>query len=102
MPRLTGVSRVCDIVSPLKLDLESSKCYTGLGDLVMLSWLIAGRRDVDRPIHIHHTQNPDLAKLLDLPSIPNRAGCLLIQPTCRNWQTAGADRVSITSPTFSK
>lgn len=64
-------------LAPLKLDLDSGKCYTGLGDLVMLSWLIAGRRDVERPIHIHRTRNLDLAKLLDLPIDPEPGGLRL-------------------------
>lgn len=64
-------------MAPIKIDLESGLAYTGLGDLVMVSWLATGRRERDPPLVVHRLRNLDLAALVGLSVDPHPGGLSL-------------------------
>jgi hypothetical protein len=63
--------------NPIKIDLESTKAYAGLGDIVMLSWLAEGCRKAGRRFTVHRTRNLDLAGLFGLEADPAPGGVQL-------------------------
>jgi hypothetical protein len=63
--------------SQLKIDLESCKGYSGLGDIVMLSWLAEGCRREGQPIVFHRKRNLDLMGLFGLTADPEPGGVCL-------------------------
>ena len=50
----------------MKLNINGSKGYTGLGDIVTLAWLAQGARNGPDPIVFHRTRNLDLMALFRL------------------------------------
>jgi len=65
------------VADPLKIDLESTKGYSGLGDIVMLSWLAEGCRRADQPIRFHRKRNLELMELVGLTVDPEPGGLSL-------------------------
>ena len=61
----------------LKIDLETGKGYTGLGDIVMLAWLAEGCRRIGREVVIHRTRDAELAALLGVELDPEPGGVTL-------------------------
>ena len=46
----------------MKVDLETARYYSGLGDLVMWAWLAEGVRRAGRPLIFHRKRDLDLAR----------------------------------------
>ena len=61
----------------LKIDIESGKAYSGLGDIAMLAWLAEGCRRAGRAVAFHRLRNRELADVLGLPVDPEPGGVLL-------------------------
>jgi hypothetical protein len=54
----------------ITIDLESTKAYSGLGDIVMLAWLAEGCRRTGKRVAAHRTRNLDLMELFGLEADP--------------------------------
>lgn len=50
----------------MKIDLESPRYYRGLGDIVMLAWLVEGSKSGPTPLRFHRKSNLELMELLGL------------------------------------
>jgi ADP-heptose:LPS heptosyltransferase len=60
--------------NPLKIDLETYKGYSGLGDIVMLSWLAEGCRRAGQPLVFHRKRDLELMNLFGLTADPEPGG----------------------------
>lgn len=60
--------------NPIKIDLETYKGYSGLGDIVMLSWLAEGCRRAGRPLVFHRKRDLELMDLFGLIADPEPGG----------------------------
>jgi hypothetical protein len=61
----------------MKIDLETAKYYTGLGDFVLLAWLAAGVKASADPLTFHRTRDLALLNMLGLQVDPEPGGLLL-------------------------
>lgn len=64
-------------MDPLKIDLEVTNGYSGLGDIAMLAWLAEGCRRAGQPLRFHRTRNLELMALFDLAVDPEPGGISL-------------------------
>lgn len=58
----------------MKIDLETAKYYSGLGDLVMWAWLAEGAKSSSDPLVFHRLRDLELTKLLGLAIDPQPGG----------------------------
>ncbi|WP_157369924.1 glycosyltransferase family 9 protein [Zavarzinella formosa] len=50
----------------MKIDIETVRYYSGLGDLVMLAWLAEGSKTGSDPLVFHRKRDPGLTELLGM------------------------------------
>lgn len=62
---------------PIKIDLESDKGYSGLGDICMLAWLAEGCARAGQQLTFHRTRNLDVMALFGLAVDPEPGGIRL-------------------------
>jgi ADP-heptose:LPS heptosyltransferase len=63
----------------MKIDIETARYYTGLGDIVMLAWLAEGAKAVGAPFVFHRKRDLVLMELLGLNVDPEPGGVSLDQ-----------------------
>jgi Glycosyltransferase family 9 (heptosyltransferase) len=78
----------------MKIDLDSSRYYRGLGDIVMLSWLAEGARTSDKPLTFHRTKDVDLLRLLGMECADDPGG-LILDPVFQTEVSDGGRRSRI-------
>ena len=61
----------------IKIDIETNKGYSGLGDIVTLAWLAEACRETDHPLAFHRLRNFDLMAMFDLTVDPRPGGIAL-------------------------
>jgi len=61
----------------MKIDAETARYYSGLGDLVMLAWLAAGAEAGPDPLTFHRKRDLELMALLGLHVDPEPGGVVL-------------------------
>lgn len=74
----------------MKLDIETARYYSGLGDIVMLAWLAEGARAAGEPITFHRKRDLVLMELMGLSVDPEPGGVCLDPAYAVEVQDRGA------------
>src|SRR4051812_29106119 len=61
----------------IKIDIETKKGYSGLGDIASLAWLAEACRETDHPLVFHRLRNLELMTMFGLTADPEPGGVSL-------------------------